>query len=98
MSLGETLLPSISGALSQDIVPLLHYQVFQGLFVNGQKFWISPPSDATGLLCQAVDVNGHISGQLCLESLPGLCTQSANSSAVPEFLTTVSSNGLSITG
>ncbi|KIP12137.1 hypothetical protein PHLGIDRAFT_113924 [Phlebiopsis gigantea 11061_1 CR5-6] len=77
LSLGETLLPSISGALSQDIVPLLHCQVFQGLFVNGQKFWINPQTGSSVL---------------------GLCTQSANSSAVPEFLTTVSSNGLSITG
>lgn len=88
-------MPSVSGTLSQDLVHLLQYQVFQGHFLQGQKFWINPQGE---LLCQAVDTNGHVSDQLCLESLPALCTQSGNSSSIPTFQTTISSKDLSITG
>lgn len=95
-SLDETLLPSISGQLAQDIVPLLQYQVFQGHFLNGQQFWINPNSN--GLLCQTVDTNGHIGENLCVLPLPALCTNSGNSTSVTTFQTTVSSQGLSITG
>lgn len=95
-SLSETLLPNVSGVLKQDLVPLLQYQVFQGRFLNGQKFWIN--SKDSGLLCQAVDTNGVVSEQLCILPLPALCTQSGNSSFVPTFKTTVATQGLSITG
>lgn len=95
-SLNETLLPNVSGILAEDLVHLLQYQVFQGHFLNGQQFWVNPESD--GLLCQTVDTNGHLGEALCIESLPALCSQSAGSTVGPTFKTTVSSNGLSITG
>ncbi|EKM58107.1 uncharacterized protein PHACADRAFT_252144 [Phanerochaete carnosa HHB-10118-sp] len=77
-------------------MPLLQYQVFQNNVPDGQQFWINPNSN--GPLCQTVDTNGHIGENLCILSFPALCTNSGNSTTVPTFQTTVSSQGLSITG
>jgi len=92
----ETLLPNNATFFKSDLVPLLRYQVLQGSFSLLQLFWIAKQ----GSLCQAADVNGHVSIVPCSLSLPTLCTQSAGYLAPPtsNLQITVKSQDLTITG
>jgi len=54
----------------------LKYQVFQLNFEKDQLFWVAK-SETDDDLCRAISAQGEVSGVVCTEKLPGLCTQSA---------------------
>jgi carboxylesterase type B len=77
--LGEKVWNPDSASFGRGLNSSLKYQVFQQNFKDDQVFWITK-SNTTAEdtdLCRAINAQGQVSGVLCTEKLPGICTQSA---------------------